>query len=174
MACDHGPVSGGGGYPLRKEQPVSGLLRSTRGWQAEEVKSGHGSEQMGLPDPGSHSGRRESGRGELCWGHPAGQFKARSTSKHPSDLGGVSSPLRCIPSLLVSGSPPGKPASRIKKLAFNWALLTRDSWDRSSAALLFQRRWLGWLCDLGEDTPVSFLSCKIGTTVPSLGSFCED
>ena len=49
---------------------------------------------MGLPDPGSLSGRWQGGRGGLWWGHPVGQFKACSTSKYPSDLGGVSSSLQ--------------------------------------------------------------------------------
>lgn len=38
---------------FRKEQAVTGLPRSARGCQAEEVRSGCGSEQMGLPDPDS-------------------------------------------------------------------------------------------------------------------------
>lgn len=53
---------------------------------------------MGLSDPCFPFGRHDSGGGGLKWGHSAGQFKAHSTSKYPSDLEGVSSSLHCTPS----------------------------------------------------------------------------
>lgn len=66
---------------FRKEQAVTGLPRSARGWQTKEVRSGCSSEQMGLPDSDSPSGRDDNGGGMLSWGPPVGQFKAHFTSK---------------------------------------------------------------------------------------------
>lgn len=55
--------SGGEGEPLRKEGAVTGLQRSARGWEAEEVQRGCRSEQMGLSDPDPLFGRCDMGGG---------------------------------------------------------------------------------------------------------------
>lgn len=57
------------------------------------------------------AGMNDSGRGGLRWGHPAGQFKAHSTSKYPSDLEGVSSFLHCTPSPICLRLPTWKAGS---------------------------------------------------------------
>lgn len=108
---------------FRKEQAVTDLPRSARGCQAEEVRSGCGSEQMGLPDPDSSFGTHDSGGGGIWWGHPLARSKHILPPNIPVTLGESASPCTAHPHPYATGSPSGKLAAWLKKLSFNWVFL---------------------------------------------------
>lgn len=111
MLVTKAPSQGVSTNSFRKEQAITGLPRSARGWQTEEVRSGCSSEQMGLPDPDSPSGRGDSGGGMLRWGTQLASLKNISPPNSPVTLE-ESAPLSTAhPHPCASGSPPGKLAA---------------------------------------------------------------
>lgn len=88
VACNCGLISGGEGKVLRKERAATSLPRSASGWQAVKLGVGAAGSRWACQTQTSSLADVTMEGGGLWWGHPAGQFKAHSTTEYPGDLGG--------------------------------------------------------------------------------------